>query len=191
MIFGIYEYCGIQRCGKSTMLVSDALRIKHENDVLKYMGQEIHIRVISNFHTDIPGVEEYDNPGIIREILRIKKEKVRNVLILFDELSQVLTGRGFMKDEQTEVASFLWQMPKRWIVLLYTSNIGKSVDKIIRDATWQTIMPQYYEGPYPDRHGSTIELDVIDNYQCDWDDEIVVTNVEKVQELFNTWQEIE
>lgn len=180
MYFGIYEYSGIQRCGKSTKLVDDAIRIIEENKPN---------RIISNFNVKIEGVEKYSNEAMLKEILKIKKEKQRNIVILFDELSQVLTGRGYNKEEQTTIASFLWQMPKRFIVLLYTSNVGKSVDKIIRDATWFTIMPRYIEGE--NREGCILDCDVIANYDIWHEEGHEVVNVEYVQEIFNTWEEIE
>lgn len=153
MIIGIYEYCGVQRCGKSTMLVADLLRIQDEHPSFP---------VYCNFECYIPGVKILSNDDMVDNILRIKRDKVRNVIILFDELSQVLSGRGYSNKVQTEVASFLWQMPKRGIILLYTSNIGKSVDLIIRDATWFTIMPNYKPGLT--REGDWIEFFIIDNY---------------------------
>jgi len=180
MIEGIYEYSGIQRCGKSTMLTAEAFRIVKKNQPS---------RIISNYFIDIPKVEYFNSRLLCHEIIKIKDTKQFDILILFDEMSQYLSGRGYSDKSQTNVASFCWQMPKRRIVLLYSSNIGKSVDLIIRDATWQTILPSYHATNI--RANDYISYVVIDNYSLWFTKNNILRRLEWIQKQFDTRQPID
>ena len=175
----IVEYSGAQRSGKSTLLVRDIARTK-------YLFPECNI--LTNFRLDLPDTTTFSSDNLIQEILRIKRDKLRKIIIGFDELSQVLTGRGYSNKLQTDVSSFLWQMPKREIALFYTSNLGKSVDLIIRLATFWTLLPIYFPGS--NRLNDYILYRLIRRDCPPWEDRIA-TNLVPIQNLFNTREEIE
>lgn len=181
-MIGIYEYCGIQRCGKSTLMMCDTV-CKLLSD--GYEPEEIN----SNFMIKIPGVKCYgENRLLIEEVLRWKREKVRHKVILFDECGQELRARSYMDKVQTEFVNFAWQMPKMDIVMMYCSNPGNSADIILRDATWFTIMPKYHKGL--EHKDDFIEVTVIYNYERRIESGLVVSGFQGVQNLFDTYQPI-
>lgn len=177
-LMGVYSYCGIQRCGKTTMMIVDL--------VTKVFGFFRPDQVIANFVVRIPGVKIMDSVPLGHEILRIRDQKARDRVILFDEASQFLGARGYSKPMQTEICTFAWQMPKRNILFLYSENIGNSVDKQLRDATWFTIMPKYHEDTPP-----RISLSVIDNYGLKLTRGDSVSGFEHIQTLFDTYEAID
>ena len=179
---GVNEYCGIQRCGKSTLMVKDL--------VMKlipagYAPGDVY----ANFRIFVDGVHCLSTEALIEAVFRIKEDKERHKVILFDEAGQFLIARGYKDKEQTRFASFAWQMPKRDIVMLYGSNVGNSADVILRDATWLTIMPQYFPGPT--REEDYIVSAVIYNYDGRTARGIVTPEVWRYQELFDSYEPIE
>lgn len=180
-MIGIYEYCGIQRCGKSTLMMCDLVcKLLKE-----YRPEQVH----SNFDIEIEGVNCYrENQVLLDKILEMKDKEIRGQVILFDECGQELRARGYMDKRQQKVVSFAWQMPKMGIVLMYCSNPGNSADIILRDATWYTIMPKYHRGIT--RADDYMEASVIYNYERKIQSGIVVSGFQKVQELFKTLQPI-
>jgi len=178
---GVYEYSGIQRCGKSTMMVKDLIRL------LSFYSPD---DVYANFRIFIDGVHCMETMALVAELLRIKAEKLRHKIFLFDEVGQFMIARMWKAQEQTEVVNFAWQMPKRDIILLYASNIGNSADVILRDATWVTIMPQYFKDE-EDEEGSYIVSDVIWNYDCVVERGLVTPGVIHYQRLFDSDEPIE
>ena len=181
MIKGIYEYCGIQRCGKSTLMVRDLVE--------KLLREFKADNVFANFRLLIPGVTALNNSGMLDAIMETKRKKARDRVFLFDEVGQELKARSYGNSAQTEVVSFAWQMPKRNIVLAYCSNVGNSADIILRDATWQTIMPRYHHaGRWED---DWITARVIFNYDCRVMRGVVVRDVHQYQRLFDSYEPIE
>ena len=181
-MIGVYEYCGIQRCGKSTVMMCDLV-----SKILPagYRTQDIH----ANFSIKIPGVHCMHNDELIQKILAMKRTKVRNQVIMFDECGQELRARGYMDKVQTEVVGFTWQMPKMGWLFMYCSNVGNSADIILRDATWYTIMPRYYHGTT--RLDDAIELSVIHNYDARITRGIWVRGFQGVQDLFDSYEPID
>lgn len=178
----MYEYCGIQRSGKSTLMMADV-----QNKILPagYRPEDVY----ANFRVFIEGVHCLSNEGMLEAILRMKRDKVRNKVLLFDEVGQELKARSFGDKVQTEVVSFAWQMPKRGILLLYCSNVGNSADIILRDATWVTVMPKYFHGV--SRDDDFIRASVIFNYDCRIMRGVRVPGVWRYQRLFDSFEPIE
>ena len=180
-MIGIFEYCGPQRCGKSTLMVCDYLT--------KVLPDHDPKLTFANFHLDIDGVQPLPNDRLLSKILELKAAKVRDVVIMFDEVGQELKARSYTDKTQTEVVNFAWQMPKRGWCFMYCSNIGNSADIILRDATWITILPRYIHGET--RADDFILADVIFNYDCRVRRGIRVTGFQLAQDLFDSWQPIE
>lgn len=143
----VREYWGIQRSGKSTLLVRDLLTL---------WSAFPDFEIYTNFILCLPSnnLHILNNDNLIESVLKLKRDKKRHIILAWDELSQVFGGRTYSSKIQIEIASFLWQMPKRDFHLFFTSNPGNSVDLIIRLATWFTIMCKY-------THGLTRDLDII------------------------------
>lgn len=180
-MLGIYEYCGRQRCGKSTLMMCDL--------VSKVLGEFAPEDVYSNFRIKIDGVHCMCNAELISAVLGMKAEKVRHKVVMFDEVGQELKARSYTDKRQTEFVNFCWQMPKRDILLMYCSNPGNSADVIMRDATWQTVLPVYHEGLK--REDDYIEASVIFNYDLRMMRGVRVYGVASVQELFDSFEPIE
>lgn len=181
MFIGTYEYCGIQRCGKSTMMVKDL--------VCKLLNQFAPQDIYTNFRIFIPGVNCMETMALVQAVFKMKADKLRHKVIIFDEAGQFLLARGYKDKDQTDFVSFAWQMPKRDIVMLYASNIGNSADVILRDATWLTIMPKYHHAP--NRADDHIESAIIYNYDCVIAKNIITRGISPIQDLFDTFEPIE
>ena len=181
-MMGIYEYSGIQRCGKSTLMMRDLVE-----KILPagYRSEDVY----ANFRIFLEGVHCLSNEAMVEAILRLKRDRARDKVLLFDEVGQELKARSYGDKLQTEVVSFAWQMPKRGILLLYCSNVGNSADIILRDATWVTVMPRYVHGVTRDE--DYIKASVIFNYDCRVMRGVKVTGVARYQELFDSWEPIE
>lgn len=179
-MIGIYEYCGIQRCGKSTLMMADYITKLYP----EYSANDTY----ANFTVNIDGVHCMENEQLIDTILQMKADKVRHKVIMFDEVGQELKARGYMDKTQTDLVTFCWQMPKMDIILMYCSNVGNSADIILRLATWQTIMPTYIKGET--HQDDYIDAAVIFNYDCRIMTGIQVYNVWTVHSLFDSLQPI-
>lgn len=178
---GIYEYCGIQRCGKSTKMMYD-LVVK----LGKHFKPE---DCISNFMIFIEGIEVYNNEDLLQRIVDMKNRKETHKVVLYDECGQSLMARGYKKEIQTEIVSFAWQFPKRDLIWLYGSNIGNSTDIILRDATWVSVMPHYFSGETRDK--DYIISDIIFNYDARVIRGVVTHGVCVVQEYYDTEEPID
>lgn len=190
---GIYEYSGIQRIGKSTLMVAD-LTIKVINP-LEGFGYEPD-DVFLNFPLYIDGVHCVDNEGMVKILKQARDEKWRNKVFVVDECSQppLFYARNTKDKLQTELVTSLWQMPKLGCTFLYSSNIGNSVDIQQRDATWFTIMPMKYAKGYDnngrrDRRMDYIDFRVIAGYEL-WTSDETFYQPAAVQELFDSFAPI-
>jgi len=181
-ILGVYEYWGIQRVGKSTVMVRDMLRL------VSFHGFDF-TDVLANFRVFIDGVRCGSSEWLMEEIMKIIAGKIRGKLVLFDELGQFLGARGWKEKYQTKLANSLWQFPKRNLIFMYSDNVGNSADVIIRDATWETIAPQFYSGE--NREGDYIVASVIKNYMAEIVRGIVIPGVYAYQRLFDSFEPIE
>jgi phage terminase large subunit-like protein len=186
--YAVIEYTGVQRVGKSTLMVSDILLKGLSPDyAYGYKPEEIY----ANYFIDIPGVHCGTNEQMVVWLQRAKREVWRHVWFSIDEASQPplpLYARGFSGKEQTELVTSFWQIPKKGCVLQYTSNIGNSVDIQARDATFLTICVLKYN------HGLTRDLDsidytVINNYdQWTYDERFHAPAL--VQSVFDSFQAV-
>lgn len=180
---GIYEYCGVQRSGKSTLMVRDTC--------LKILPFYNPSDIICNFPIFLSGIKWYETNDLIDYILYIRMRKLRHKVIIMDEAGQSLTARGFKDKRQTDLVNFLWQFPKRDIILLYASNPGNSTDIIMRLATTCTILPRYTHGVLPDRSDDYITADIIFNNLMEVRRDLIIRDIAKYQSLFDSYQPIE
>lgn len=178
---GTTEYTGIQRCGKTTMMVHDY--------VDKLMWYYEPCDVYANFRIYIDGINCMDTQALVGEMLRIKREKIRHKLFLFDETGQFWIARRWNKDEQIEAVNFVWQMPKRDIMLSVCTNVGNSADVIIRDGMWITVMCDFVRAER--REDDYIDFAVSWNYDAVYEDGWILPAVWRYQELFDTNEPIE
>lgn len=176
-IEGVYEYWGIQRVGKSTVMVRDMLRLCSFNG---FSFDDVY----ANFGVFLPGVHCGSSDWLMREMCRIFDERLRHKIFMFDELGQFLGARNYKDKYQTKLANDLWQYPKRDLIFMYSDNVGNSADIVIRLATWETICPQFFEGD--SREGDYIVCDIIKNYMGEVVKGVVIPEVWLFQRLFNT-----
>jgi hypothetical protein len=142
MFCGVIEYCGVQRCGKNTLLAIDLYS--------KVLRQNPARRLISNIQFfGLPPetrYEYFDSEALVDEILRLKESRDRDVVIAFDEAGQFIGARSFGSRDQTKCVNFAWQCPKRGHLWLYTDNLGNSTDIQLGLATTHLLMPHYHGG---------------------------------------------
>lgn len=180
---GIYEYCGIQRTGKTTLMVADlVLKLLNGRAGYDYKPDEVFV----NFTIRIDGINCVNNTDMLRILTRAKNERWRHKVYVVDECSQppLFYARNSRDKLQTELVTSLWQVPKLDSVFLYTSNVGNSVDVQQRDATWFTVMPLKL---HRDQTGkpSRIDYRVISGYEMWVQDESLLT-VPEIQSLFDS-----
>lgn len=186
-IQGCFEYTQIQRAGKTTLMMCDLatkIMIDHEPD-----------DIYANFQIFVEGVNCGDSEWIKEQIMRVKTDKLRHKVFIIDEMGQVLPARGYTDKRQSELCAFIWQMPKRDLILMGSDNVGNSADIILRDGMWQTILPRHHKGI--DENGNRditkdwINVDVIFNYDNRVMRNIAVRNVYSVYPYFDTDEPVE
>ncbi len=158
----IYEYCGVWRSGKTTLMVADLMNKLLNPAIYSYVPGEVY----ANYFIDIRGVNCIDNEHMLWVLTKAREEKWRHKVFCVDECSQppLFYARNARDKLQTELVTSLWQMPKLFDVFLYSSNIGNSVDVQQRDATCMTIMPLSYN-KNEERSLETIDYRVINAYE--------------------------
>lgn len=108
-------------------------------------------------------------------------QQLRHKIILLDEIDRVFPARFFKNDSQTEALIGLWQDEKAFHKILYTTHLGKSTDKIIRDSTQILLIPDYIR-----------ELDMIDITVINGDElkvgRKVIRNVSRLFWIYNRWE---
>lgn len=164
---GVVEGAGVQRSGKSTLQTDDYLS--------RVLAQWPERPTLSNYYIDAPKgthIVFVKNEELHERVLWLRDKEYRDWCVLVDEAGQIWPARGYADKKQTELASFLWQAPKRGHLFYYTANVGNSVDKIIRLATQITVIPAYLnptgvrgDAGFDPSQGF-IRYSVIDNHHC-------------------------
>lgn len=180
---GIYEYCGVQRTGKTTLMVADLLcKLLNPYAGYDYKPSEVY----ANFTIKVDGINCINNQAMLQVLMRAKNEKWRHKIYVIDECSQppLFYARNTRDRLQTELVTSLWQVPKLDSVVLYSCNIGNSVDIQQRDATWFTVMPMKI---YRDREGLPCKIDyrVISGYEL-WYQDYTFLAVREIQKMFDS-----
>lgn len=183
---GIYEIFGLQRIsGKTTLMTGITVNrlmnlnletLEPRNDQEGFYKPE---DVIVNYPIFIPGIKALTNEEWFETVSKIKRDGIRHKLILGDELNSILLARNTRDISQAEFAVYVWQMPKMDNMLIWTNNQLTGVDVIIRDGTWNTIMPLYY--------GTYLRFTVIHNYGTQTKKGLIYTGVERTQALFDSY----
>lgn len=96
--------------------------------------------VYSNIHlfqpdgSEVIGYHYLTNDEMKAYVTKIVKEHERHKLIIVDEIDRVFPHRWWNEHGQTAALLGLWQDRKMFSIIFGTCHLGKSVDKIIRDA---------------------------------------------------------
>ena len=181
-VWGTYEYTGPQRCGKTTKMVEDLI------DKILPSGFEPG-DVWANFRIFIVGVNCVDTEELIRKFFEFKRTKVRHKVLMFDEVGQFLMARQWKDKEQSEAVNFIWQMPKRDIILLFCTNPGNSGDVILRLGAWHTVIPRFHFGRT--RNEDFIRSSVSFNFDCRFVRGIITPDVVRIQSFFDSDDPVE
>lgn len=183
----INEYCQAQRQGKTTVMTYDGGRLL-DNRVYPYEPDDFYC----NYRIMIDGFNCGNNEQMVEWLKQCRKDRWHNKVFMVDEASQPplpFYARGWKKDEQTEIVTMFWQFPKLGNTLLYSDNLGSSVDVQLRDATQFTIIPFYHHGVMEDRSDDRIDVTVIANHEL-WVGKRVLYNPAAVQKWFNSFKEV-
>lgn len=184
----VFEYCGIQRTGKTTLMVADDMnKLLNPYFGYDYVPDELHC----NFWLDIDGVHCWDNEQMKQVLLIAKREKWQHKIFAVDECSQppLFYARNTADKLQTELVTSIWQMPKQGHTFQYTSNVGNSVDVQQRDATWYTIMPVKYHHFPENREREYIVFRVIAGYDI-WTADYVYKYPALTQRYFDSFRPV-
>lgn len=181
--YPVVEYSGIQRTGKTTMMMADVINKCLNPDFgYGFEKQDCHF----NFWVDINGVNCHDNEEFLWVLKQVREKGWRRKVLCMDEASQppLMYARGYGDKEQTKNATHVWQMPKKENLWLWTSNIGNSGDVQLRDGTWLCIMPVYYHHGL-NRADDYIDYRVIHAYE-QWDYYETLYYPAPIQDFFDT-----
>lgn len=158
---GVYEYIGVQRSGKSTEMTKILLdKILDPNLKNPYQPHEI----FCNYYIDIKGINCGDNEMVCHYMTTAWLNNWKHIVFVVDEASQLFLARNSKDLSQSELCKTVWQMPKKDTVFLYSSNPGKTVDKMLRDGTWTTIVTRWIK-EHPITGQPAISLKIIKNYE--------------------------
>lgn len=178
----IFEYFGIQRAGKTTLMCFDLTRLLNPFNGWGFKPNDVYC----NFHFYIDGVNILTNKEMLELLAKLKRDPITNIIIAIDEASQppMMYARNTRDNFQTNIVTSFWQYPKLRRVLLYCDNPGNSVDIQMRDATWFTVAPLEYIRK-PNREDDRLRFRVIHNYER-WRNDYVLLNPSRYQKLFDT-----
>lgn len=137
MITGIPR---VQDKGKTLLMVMMAIDL-YDN----YGFVEVHSTVDIK---GINGINVYTKEEMRDYVGKMVRDKLRRQLVLIDEINSVFPARLWKREEQTETLLGLWQDYKMCNQVIYTTHIGVTVDKIIRDTTMggRLMFPEYRKG---------------------------------------------
>lgn len=180
---GIYEFLGIQRTGKSLMMTAFML-----NHIMPDFGIKPE-KVFINYTLDIDGINCMSSEPMLYRFIKSHLELETGVIFGIDEASQPpwFYARNTRDKRQTLGALAFWQCPKRRKPILFSDNIGNSVDVQQRDATWYTIMPVniLWEHGKPE----AIIIRIISNYEM-WFADYVYYGITIARELYDSREPI-
>lgn len=175
---GIYEFLGIQRTGKSLMMTSFLL-----NHVLFDYGYTVN-EVFANYTIEVDGINCMRSNPMVDRFIKAYDDMETHLVWCIDEASQPpwFYARNTRDKRQTKGALAFWQCPKRRNPVLFSDNIGNSVDIQQRDATWFTIMPIdiIWEHGKPE----AVIIRVISNYEM-WYSDYIYYGITIARELYD------
>lgn len=181
----VHEFVGPQRSGKTTLEVAIVLLLLIKDIPDKF--RRIHPEdTWWNFPVDINGCNCTDTEGLLWVMGKVKDGLWRNKVIIFGESSQKLYARNYKDKLQTEIASSIWQFPKKNCPVYYESNPGSTVDVLIRDGTAFTQTCKY-EYDYLPREEQKIHFDVISNYECWVNEDVFFLYPAWIQQFFDSY----
>lgn len=137
----IILYKGRRGTGKTLTMVKDALNFYDK-------GWEIY----SNFDIAIP-YKKVTNEDLIN---LVENDKVKDCVLLIDEIQLLIDSRRSMKKESINFTYFIQQIRKKGIVLLCTTQFTRTVDVRLREHVDVVVRPRIYH-KYP-----VVEVDYID-----------------------------
>lgn len=184
----VYEYSGVQRIGKTTLMVADVMnKLLNPAYGYDYKPNEVYV----NFWLDIDGVNICNNEKMLDILTTARRDKWRHKVYVVDECSQppLFYARNTRDTLQTELVTSLWQMPKLQCQMLYSSNIGNSVDIQMRDATWYSILPMKYHHN-PERNKDYIDFRVVHGYEV-WTADYRYLHPAVTQQFFDSYKPID
>lgn len=184
----VIEYCGPPRVGKSTLMVADLLlKLLSDDYAFAYERNEVY----ANFWVDIKGINCCDNEKMLWTMTKSRKEQWLHKVWMVDEASQppLFYARNSRDVLQTELVTSLWQMPKKGMTCMYTSNLGNSVDVQMRDATFMTVMPDIHYPKELPREEQYINFTIIHDYEL-WVQEETFLKPAWVQNYFDSFKPV-
>lgn len=129
----IIMYKGRRGAGKTLTMVKDALNFYDK-------GWTIY----SNFDIAIP-YKKLNNDDILD---LPNNDKIRDCVILIDEIQTIIDSRRSMKSENLNFSYFVQQIRKRNIILLCTTQFTRTTDLRLREHTDIVVKPKIYR-EYP------------------------------------------
>lgn len=168
----IIMYKGRRGCGKTLTMVKDAYNFYSK-------GWEIY----SNFNISIP-YKKLSNEDIIN---LINNQKIRDCVLLIDEIQTIIDSRRSMSKSNLNLSYFIQQIRKRGIVLLCTTQFTRTTDVRLREHVDIVVKPKIYP-KYP-----VVEVEYFDvtaeEEQGMPEVRTIIYNPERVFKLYNTEEE--
>jgi len=153
---GNIEISAIQGSGKTLTAVQLVLHFVIEDG---YQPE----KVISNVKIDIPGIKFVSNRELRKWVDRIYRTEIgkhRRYIIVADEIEGIYSHRINNDQQMNDEIKGLFQDLKLGNYFIYTDHLGKGVNKLIRDVTEYTIIPDY------DRETDKVKLAIINGLFC-------------------------
>lgn len=166
----IYFYAGPKGSGKTLTMIKDAF-IFHKRGY----------KVFTNMKSVTFG--SYINN---ETILKINKEsKLKNCVLLIDEVQTLFNARRSMKKENVDFSFFIQQIRKREIEMLCTSQYTNTTDLILRQHIDILIKPKFFK-KYDIVNVEYIDLNSIDEFNLNGNVNRLVFDAKPIYKLYNT-----
>ena len=123
----IILYKGRRGCGKTLTMVKDGLNFYNN-------GWEIY----SNFDVAIP-YKKLNNDDILH---LIENDKVKDCVIMIDEIQLLVDSRRSGKKENLNFSYFIQQIRKKGIILLCTTQFTRTIDVRLREHVDIVVKPK-------------------------------------------------
>lgn len=134
----VHKYIGGQDCGKTSLMVIDAI---YDHYVL---GHNKPGEQFGNLHLDLKNYTYLPSGGLLELMKVIIQKKWVHKCLYFDEADRTLMPYKWFDDELQDAVVGCWQDVKMYNIIRYTTHYG-DVLIMLRRATQRVIVPHYFK----------------------------------------------
>jgi len=156
----IVGFKGLPNKGKTLSMVAVMLELLRHHG---YSGWEC----TGNVDVKVPGYSFVSSESLKSWIREMITKGLRHRVVLIDEIDRVFPHRLWADKRQVLDLTGIWQDEKLFNFILWTAHMGDPVDKIVREATQISVIPDYQ------RDLDRVVLGVVNVYDLETHEEVI------------------